>query len=87
LHVDSTGKLPSGESFNGIREFKTLLKADPERIARCITEKLLTYGLGRGIGFSDRATVQKIVEQTRPKNFGMRSLVQEVVASDAFGAK
>lgn len=85
LPVDSTGSLLTGESFNGIREFKALVKRDPERVARSVAEKLLTYGLGRGIGFSDRATVRGIVERTREKNFGFRSLVQEVVASEAFG--
>ncbi len=84
LPVDATGKLLTGEPFNDIREFKALVKRDPERVARCVAEKLLTYGLGRGMGFSDRATVQSIVEQTRPKNYGFRSLVQEVVASEAF---
>jgi hypothetical protein len=84
LPVDTTGTLLTGESFNGIREFKSLLKRDPERVARSVAEKLLTYGLGRGIGFSDRATVREIVERTREKNYGFRSLVQEVVASEAF---
>jgi hypothetical protein len=82
--VDPTGMLPTGEAFNGIREFKALLKRDPEPVARCLAEKLLTYGLGRGLGFSDRATVQAVVERTREKNYGLRSLVQEIVASDAF---
>ena len=67
LPVDSTGTLPTGEAFRDIREFKALLKRDPERIARCIAEKLLTYGLGRGLGFSDRATVAAIVARTRPQ--------------------
>ena len=58
LPVDSTGKLPTGEAFQDIREFKALLKRDPDRIARCLAEKLLTYGLGRGLGFSDRETVE-----------------------------
>src|SRR5207248_8586661 len=41
LPVDSTGKLPTGESFRDIREFKALLKRDPDTIARCLAEKLL----------------------------------------------
>ncbi|MBW8884482.1 MAG: DUF1585 domain-containing protein, partial [Planctomycetia bacterium] len=63
---------------------KTLLKRDPDRIARCIAEKLLVYGLGRGLGFSDRKTVEAIVTQVRQKNYGLRSLMQEVAASEAF---
>ena len=84
LPVDASGMLLTGESFNGIREFKTLLKREPERVARGVTEKLLTYGLGRGIGFSDRATVEGIVERAKKQSYGFRTLLQEVVLSDAF---
>jgi len=84
LPVDSTGKLPTGETFRDIRQLKSLLKSDPERIAGCITEKLLTYGLGRGLGFSDRDTIEAIVSQVRQKGYGFRSLIQEVAASEAF---
>jgi Protein of unknown function (DUF1592)/Protein of unknown function (DUF1588)/Protein of unknown function (DUF1585)/Protein of unknown function (DUF1587)/Protein of unknown function (DUF1595)/Planctomycete cytochrome C len=82
--VDCTGKLPSGEPFADIREFKALLKRDPDRIVRCLAEKLLTYGLGRGLGFSDRQAVETIVNRVRENNYGFRSLIQEVVASEAF---
>jgi hypothetical protein len=82
--VDSTGKLPSGEAFDGIRSFQALLQRHPDRIARCLAEKLLVYGLGRGVGFSDRATVDAIVSRVREKKYGFRSLIQEVAASDAF---
>jgi hypothetical protein len=84
LPVDSTGKLPTGEAFCDIRELKAILKRDPDRIARCLAEKLLIYALGRGLGFSDRDTVETIVAQVRPANYGFRSLIQEVTASEAF---
>jgi mono/diheme cytochrome c family protein len=84
LRVDSTGKLPTGEGFDDIREFKALLRRDPDRIALCLTEKLLTYGLGRGLGFSDRSTVEAIVAGVREKNYAFRALLQEIAASDAF---
>ncbi len=84
LPVDSTGQLPSGEAFENIRQFKALLGRDPDRVARCIAEKLLVYGLGRGLGFSDRETVETIVGKARAKNYGFRSLIQEVAASEAF---
>ncbi len=83
LPVDAAGRLPTGESFNDVREFKALLKRDPKRVARSVAEKLLTYALGRGLGFSDRTMVQGIVERAREKNYGLRSLVQEVAASVA----
>ena len=84
LSVDSTGHLPTGEAFQDIREFKALLKRDPDAIARCLAEKLLTYALGRGLGFSDRETIESIAAQVRQQNYGFRSLIQEVAASEAF---
>ena len=84
LPVDSSGILINGERFGNIRELKTVLKRDPDRIAGCLAEKLLTYGLGRGLGFSDRETIQEIVAQVKPKNYGFRRLIQEVVVSEAF---
>jgi hypothetical protein len=84
LPVDGSGTLPSGESFRDIRELKALLLRQPEKIAHCIAEKLLVYGLGRGLGFSDREIVEKIVLQVRDKNYGFRSLIEEVAASEAF---
>jgi hypothetical protein len=84
LPVDCTGELPTGETFQDIRELKTILKRDPDRIAACLAEKLLTYGLGRGLGFSDRETIAAIVGEVKKKNYGFRSLIQEVAASEAF---
>jgi hypothetical protein len=84
LPVDCSGTLLTGESFQGIREFKALLKREPERVARGVAEKLLTYALGRGVGFSDRSTVESIVRHTQPSQYGFRTLIQEVVLSDAF---
>jgi hypothetical protein len=84
LPVDSSGSLLTGETFRNIREFKALLRRAPERVARGVTEKLLTYALGRGIGFSDRATVDQIVQAAAKDHFGFRTLIEEVVVSEAF---
>jgi len=84
LPVDSTGQLPTGEAFADIREFKSLLERDPERIVRCVAEKLLTYAIGRGLGFADRQTVETIATKVKAQAYGFRSLIQEVAASQAF---
>ena len=52
--VDSSGKLPSGESFRGPAELKAILKAHSPEFTRCLTEKMLTYALGRGLEEYDR---------------------------------
>lgn len=82
--VDASGELPDGRRFADIREFKRLLKADPDGLARCLTEKLLTYGVGRGMGFSDRSSIEAVVAAVRKQQYGFRSLIHEVVQSDIF---
>ena len=85
--VDSSGVMVSGESFEDVRRFKELLLADKDQIARCLTEKLLTYGLGRELGFADRPAVGEIVKKVSSKGYGFRSLIYEVVQSELYGKK
>ena len=85
--VDPSGKLATGEPFAGIREFKSLLVADKDQFAKCLAEKILMYALGRELGFSDRPTVDAIVSATIDKGYGLRTLVHQVIASQAFKEK
>jgi hypothetical protein len=48
--------------------------------------KLFTYALGRGMGFSDRAEIDRIVAAVKPGNYGFRSLILEIVQSPTFRA-
>lgn len=82
--VDASGKLETGETFSGIREFKALLVNDKDRFAKCLTEKVLTYALGRELGFSDRPTVEAIATATIDKGYGLRTLIHQVTTSQAF---
>lgn len=84
LNVDATGVTAKGEAFKDIREYKATLLEDERQIARCLTEKLLTYGLGRGLGFSDRQEVGRIVDSIAKENYGLRALVHEVAQSELF---
>ena len=85
--VDASGQLDTGETFSGIREFKELLLADKDQFAKCLTEKILMYALGRELGFSDRPTVDAITSATIDKGYGLRTLVHQVIASTAFKEK
>lgn len=53
-------------------------------VTRCLTEKLLTFALGRGMGFADRRTIDDIVRKVEQKDRGFRALIHEVVQSPAF---
>ena len=84
LDVDATGKTADGRAFGDIREFKKILLDDKDQIARCLAEKLMTYALGRGMGFSDRPAVEAIVAKVRSRNFGFRTLIHEIIQSETF---
>jgi hypothetical protein len=82
--IDSSGTMPGGESFRGPDELKTILKARKTEFTRCLTEKLLTYALGRGLEDYDSATVDKIVQAVAAGDYRFGRMVEEIVKSDPF---
>ncbi len=85
--VDCTGQMPDGRNFKDVNELRSLLAADPERLARAFAGKLVTYATGADISFADRAKVDGIVKKSAAKGYGLRSLLMEVVQSDMFLSK
>lgn len=83
--VDTTGELPGGRSFQGPKGLKALL-ADTERDAfvRCLTEKMLTYALGRGLEPYDKPAVDRICLELENNGFRFSQLVQSIVESLPF---
>jgi hypothetical protein len=82
--VDASGTLPSGESFRGPGELKAILKARRREFARCLTEKMLTYALGRGLEESDRCAVDRIVKDLESRGYRFSVLAQGIASSDPF---
>ncbi|HEY9231353.1 MAG TPA: DUF1585 domain-containing protein, partial [Blastocatellia bacterium] len=82
--IDATGTLPDGRSFKGPRELKTILRADRDSFAEGLTEKLLTYALGRGLERYDRSTVKQITKQLAADDYRFSTLVLEIVKSLPF---
>jgi hypothetical protein len=76
--------LSTGEKFADVKEFKNLLLQNEDRFAKCLTEKLTTYALGRELGFSDREAIEDILKQNATKDRGLRSLVHAIVESPVF---
>ena len=85
--VDCTGKMPDGRAFREVNELRSLLAADPARLARAFTGQLITYATGAEISFADRAAVERIVKDSAAKNYGLRTLLAEVVQSELFHHK
>ena len=82
--MDTTGTLSSGEAFANVDKLKILLLGRKDQFARCLTEKMLTYALGRELRFSDRPTVEGIVTLLEDRGYGLRDLVELIVTSDTF---
>ena len=82
--VDSSGTLPSGESFRGPDQLKSILKSHTGQFVRSITEKLLTYALGRGLEEPDRCAVDEIVKTLEADHYRFSTLIMGVIKSDPF---
>jgi hypothetical protein len=82
--VDAGDVLPDGRRFKDVDEFKKLLLADPDQIARCVTEKLIVYATGTPIRPADRQAVAALVKSSRARQYGLRSLIHELVQNELF---
>jgi hypothetical protein len=82
--IDPSGELPGKVAFKGPAELRTILRDRKEDFARCLTEKLLTYALGRGLERTDKCFVDDIVSRLSKDNFRFSRLVLEVVKSEPF---
>jgi hypothetical protein len=82
--IDPSGTLPGGQSFAGPRELKAILKARQDDFVRCLAEKMLTYGLGRGVEYYDKGAVSDIVAAVRQNDYRFSSLILAVVHSGPF---
>jgi hypothetical protein len=83
--IDATGSLITGESFHDIRELKSILvKNHAADFYNTITEKLLTYAVGRGLDYRDVETVDQIVAQVEAADGRAQSLITGVIESAPF---
>ncbi len=85
--VDPADVLADGRTFKNIDELKQLLLEDKDQLARALTEKLLTYATGGAPAAGDRPEIEAVVRKLREKNYGLRTLVHEIVQSRAFHNK
>ena len=82
--IDPSGELPTGEKISGPNELKEILKTRQNLFARCITEKLLTYALGRGLEYYDRTAVERITTALGQNGYRFSTLIVETVKSEPF---
>ena len=72
--IDASGTLPDGRLFRGPGELRKVLAEKSDDFVRCLTEKLMTYALGRGLTPADRPEVDRIVRHTCRNGYRFSSL-------------
>jgi hypothetical protein len=82
--VDAAGGLPDGSEFAGVAGLERALLRHPEQFVRTLTEKLLTFALGRAPEAADAPAVRKIVRDARATNYRWSSLILGVATSTPF---
>jgi mono/diheme cytochrome c family protein len=85
--VDPADVLPDGRKFRDIDEFKQLLLKDKDQIARALTRRLVTYATGATVQTADQPQIEAIVRDIREHDYGLRTLVHEIVQRDLFRNK
>jgi hypothetical protein len=82
--ISPSGALPSGATFEGVSGLKRTLLQQPEPFVTTLAEKLLTYGVGRGLDFYDAPSVRAITREARNSDYRFSALVIGVVKSTPF---
>ncbi|MBL8215563.1 MAG: DUF1592 domain-containing protein [Bryobacterales bacterium] len=82
--IDTSGVLPDGTHIQDLTGLQKAITSKPEFFAMTLTEKLLTYGLGRGTEYYDAPAVRKIVAQARTSDYKFSSFILGIVQSTPF---
>jgi hypothetical protein len=79
--------LPDGGKFGGPVELRKLLRDHSDQFLTTVTEKLLTYALGRGLEASDTPAVRAIKRGAAADDYRFASLIQQIVLSTPFAER
>jgi Protein of unknown function (DUF1592)/Protein of unknown function (DUF1588)/Protein of unknown function (DUF1585)/Protein of unknown function (DUF1595) len=82
--VDASGATVAGDKVEGLAGLRALLLARPDQFPRTVTEKLLSYALGRRVEYSDQPAVRKIVRDAAAGGYRWSSLIVGIVQSPPF---
>jgi mono/diheme cytochrome c family protein len=82
--VDASGQLIDGTQINGVVELRAALLREPETFVRTMTEKLMTYALGRGLTATDMPAVRTVVRDSARGQYRFSSVILEIVRSVPF---
>jgi hypothetical protein len=82
--IDSSATLPDGTEFEGVVGLRNLLVSHREEFVRTLSEKLLTYAIGRGLDYYDLPAVRRITKDAAPDDHRWSSLIVGIARSVPF---
>ena len=82
--IDASSRLADGRAVNGVGELRAALASRPEAFVQTLTEKLMTYALGRGLQHYDMPVVRTIVRDAKAKDYSFNAVVLGIVRSVPF---
>jgi hypothetical protein len=82
--IDPTGSITDGTLLNGIQSLRDITVRGGDQFAQVVTEKLLTYALGRGLEYQDMPMLRSVTRGAAQDNYKFSSLVMGVINSPAF---
>ncbi|MEZ6055320.1 MAG: DUF1592 domain-containing protein [Planctomycetaceae bacterium] len=85
--IDASAKMLDGTEFVGVTGLQEVMLKQEDLFLRCLTEKLLTYALGRELGHADRPTTDQAVQHLKEHNKTLHSLIEFIVLSEPFLTK
>ncbi len=84
MPIDSLGSLPDGSTASNVEELERGILQHPELFVSTLTEKLLTFSLGRGVEYYDGPAIRRIVRTAAEKNYQLSALIFGIVSSEPF---
>ena len=82
--IDASSSLPSGTKFQGLSGLREVLLARREMFVRTVTEKLLTYALGRGVEYYDLPVIRRVAREAAQDDYRWSSIVLGIAKSAPF---
>jgi hypothetical protein len=82
--IDASGELPTGQKLGGVDDLRSALAERPDQFVQTMTEKLMTFALGRKVGYRDMPAVRGVVRAAAKDDYRFSSIVMAIVESDQF---
>jgi mono/diheme cytochrome c family protein len=82
--IDASGELPGKKAFNGPAELKHLIAEHTDDLARVLSQRVMTYALGRALHYADDDAIDSVVAKTAAANYRFDTIITEVALSFPF---